>query len=115
MNYLDLDAVAGNAEFVLKLKGKEHSLQVATVETFIANMQDLESLSMNASAADELKVALAIVKRAFPTIPEADLKGLTVLQVKAIADFAQTANGEKVEKTDETADEGAEGNAPAAG
>lgn len=110
MNYLDLDAVAGEADFVLKLKGKEHKLKVATVETFIQNMQDLEGLSMSASAADELKVAVAIVKRAFPTIPEDELKELNILQVKAIADFAQSANGEKVEKISEDA----EGNAPAA-
>lgn len=111
MQYLDLDAVAGNAEFTLKLKGKEHKLKVATVETFIQNMQDLEGLSMTASAAEELKVALAIVKRAFPTIPEKDLNDLTVLQVKAIADYAQSANGEQVEKVSEDA----QGNAPAAG
>ncbi|WLR91002.1 hypothetical protein [Shinella zoogloeoides] len=110
MQYLDLDAVASNAEFTLKLNGKEHTLKVATVETFIQNMQDLEGLSMNASAADELKVAVAIVKRAFPTIPEKELRELNILQVKAIADFAQTANGEKVEKVSEDN----EGNAPAA-
>lgn len=110
MKYLDLDAVASKAEFTLKLNGKEHDLKVATVETFIANMRDLESLSMNASAADEMKVALAIVKRAFPTISENELNELNILQVKAIADFAQSANGEKTEVTKEDDS----GNAPAA-
>ncbi|WP_456868330.1 hypothetical protein [Galbibacter sp. BG1] len=104
MNYLDLDAVAPEAEFTLKLNGKKHALKVATVETFIQNMQDLESLSINANAAEELKVALAIVKRAFPTIPDEDLNNLTVLQVKAIADYAMQANGEKVEKIEEGAE-----------
>lgn len=110
MQYLDLDAVSSNAEFVLKLNGKEHKLKVATVDTFIQNMQELEGMSMNASAAEELKVAINIVKRAFPTIPVEELTSLTVLQVKAISDYAMQANGEKTEVTKETP----EGNAPVA-
>lgn len=107
-NYLDLDAVASEADFVLKLNGKEHKLKVATVNTFVANMKDLEALSLNATAAQELEVAVTIVKRAFPSIPEEELRELSVLQVKAIADYAMGANGEKTEAVKEDA----EGNEP---
>jgi len=110
MQYLDLDAVAAKSEFVIKLNGKEHSLKVASVETFLQNMKDLEGLAMNATVADEMRVAMNVVKRAFPTIPAKELDELTIIQIKAIADFAMTANGEKVE----TVEEDAEGNASAA-
>lgn len=106
-NYLDLDSVASEAEFVLKLNGREHKLKVATVNTFVQNMKDLEGLSMNATAGEELEVAVKIVQRAFPTIPEDELRELSVLQVKAISDYAMQANGEKTEgvKQDEVGNE----------
>ena len=107
---LDLDAVAAESEFVIKLNGTEHKLKPATVETFVANMKELEKLGVSASVAEELEVTIGIILRAFPTVTEAEVRALTMQQIKAISDFARTANGEKTEVEGESA----EGNAAAA-
>lgn len=114
-NFLNLDEVKPTIEFSFQLNGKRHELVPATVETFIANMNDLKSLGVNADPIDELQVMLKMIGRAFPTITEKELKKLTLDQAKAISEYARRANGEVVETTTDTGAEGdAEGNAPAA-
>ncbi|MER9176313.1 hypothetical protein NKH72_22295 [Mesorhizobium sp. M0955] len=98
--FLDLDAVTAKAEFTVKLNGKEHSLKIASVETFIQNQKELEKLSLAATATEELEVVIGIIKRAFPTMPESEVRGLNLIQLEAIKDFALGANGEKVEKVE---------------
>ncbi|RWI35426.1 hypothetical protein [Mesorhizobium sp.] len=108
--FLDLDAVTAKAEFTVKLNGTEHKLKIASVETFIQNQKEIEKLSLAATAAEELEVVIGIIKRAFPTMPEKEIRGLNLIQLEAIKDFALSANGEKVEKVEpaegETAAEG---------
>jgi hypothetical protein len=100
MKFLDLDAVAVEEEFTIKLNGKTHKLHFATVETFIANMKDFEKLGLNASTAEELDITMTILKRAFPTVTEEEMRNLTIHQMQAINDFARTANGEKTNITE---------------
>lgn len=106
--FLDLDSVTPEAEFVLKLNGKDHPLKTATVRTFVDNMKDIESLALDATVVQEIEISVKIIKRAFPTITDEELDELTLDQVKAISEYALGANGEKVE-----AQAGDEGNAPA--
>lgn len=113
MQYLDLDNVTNNVEFALKLKGKEHKLVEASVQTFIDNTKDIESLGVNASQSEEMDVTIRIIKRSFPTISDEDLMGLTMTQLKAINDYARTASAENVEKVIEDT-ENPEGNGQAA-
>lgn len=100
--FLDLDAVAKEAEFVVKLNGNNHSLKLATVETFVTNMKEIEKLGMAPSAEAEFEAVVGIVMRSFPTIPENEIRALNVLQIKALSDFAMTANGEKTEVSKES-------------
>lgn len=98
--FLDLDAVTADAEFTVKLKGKEHALKIASVATFIENQKAIESLSLSATQEEELEVVIGIIKRAFPTMPEEDIRGLNLVQLQAIKEFAMGANGEKAEKVE---------------
>lgn len=108
--FLDLDAVAPSVDFTLKLNGKEHPLKVASVDTFIKNMRELEALPVNASPIEEMEMTIKIILRAFPTLTEKEVRGLNLDQVRAISQFAREANGEIAEEEKETP----EGNADAA-
>lgn len=103
VKYLDLDAIAEEAVFTLKLNSKEHKLQVATVKMFAENMRDVQETTLDASITDELKVIVRIVKRAFPTMTDEDIENLTLPQLRTIADFALKASSEavSVEKQDD--------------
>lgn len=111
--FLDLDAVASNVDFSLKLNGKAHKLVEPSVDTFINNLKDVQSLSLSASPIEELEMSIKMILRSFPSIPEQELRDLRLTQIQAISDFARTAGGEAVENTAVPA-EGAEGNDPAA-
>jgi hypothetical protein len=111
--FLDLDAVTKEAEFSVKLNGKDHALKIASVSTFIHNQREMEKLSLAATAAEELEVVLGIISRAFPTMPMEEIRELNLIQLQAIKDFAMSANGEKVETEDPAKPaegEGAQGN-----
>lgn len=92
--FIDLDEVVPETEMVLKLKGKEHKLVPTSVDTFVTNLKALEGLGLNASMVDEIETTISIVKRAFPTIPEPDLRALTLPQLKKISDAARGVSGE---------------------
>lgn len=111
--YLDLDAVAPNVEFTIKIGGEVHKVKESSVEDFIANARAIEKLAMNASPIDEIELILEIITRALPTCPPETLRKMTLGQLLGIRDFVMTANGEKAE---EVPAEGAsaEGNAPEA-
>jgi hypothetical protein len=120
--FLDLDAVSSDAEFSLKLNGKEHALSEPSVDTFITNMRELETLSLNASPREEIEMSIRMIQRSFPTIPETELRALKLTQLKAIGDFARQASGQDAKseiasdgaEAGEGAAEGAEGNVVAA-
>ncbi len=113
--YLDLDAIESPVDFTIKLNGVEHKVVESTVADFIATARALEGLSLNGSVEKELEVSLSIIQRAVPTVPEAELRSLTLTQLNKIRDFVMTANGEKTEEVKPAGkDEGSSGNAPAA-
>lgn len=93
--YLDLDAVQIAQRFTVKLNDKVHELAEATVETFIANTRDIQALSLKSDVVDETELSIRLVKRAFPTMEEAELRRLKLSQVNALIEFARGANGEK--------------------
>lgn len=113
MNYLDLDSVQPESNFVLKLNGREHKLRETTIADFIENTKAVEKLGLNTSAVEEMELTIGMIRRSFPTLPEDELRSLTFTQLQAIVDYARQANGEVVEK-DDAKGEGAEGNAEAA-
>lgn len=105
---LDLDSISSNVDFALKLNGKEHKLVEPSVETFINNLKDVQSLALQADPAEELELSIKMIRRSFPTIPEKELRGLKLSQINAIADFARSSSGQVVEEVAATPD--AEGN-----
>lgn len=108
--FLDLDAVVSDVVFCIGLNDKKHDLVEPTVEVFIANMKEIEALSLTASPREELEATIRMILRSFPTMQEQELRNLRLTQLKKIQEFARAAGGEEVEKVTEDA----EGNAPAA-
>lgn len=113
--FLDLDAVKPETGFTLKLNGAKHDLVETDIETFIENSKDIERLGVTSSSTEELQLTIRMIKRAFPTILESELMKLKLSQLKAINDFALTANGEKAEEqiSGESEADGEAGNEPA--
>lgn len=102
--FLDLDALAKDEEYSVKLKGETHILKMATVETFIENTKSLEKLAAAATQEEEIEVILDMLLRAFPTMKREAINSLTLPQLVALKDFAMTAGGEKVAKTEDNAE-----------
>ncbi len=108
VKYLDLDSIASDVNFTIKLNGKEHQVIETTIEDFIANSELVEAQGLHSDPAKELKLMVKIIKRSVPTVDEAELLKLRFSQVAAIKEFVMTANGEMAEKSEEGA-AGAEG------
>lgn len=92
--FIDLDEVVAETEMTLKLNGKEHKMRQTDVETFVQNLKDLDKLGLNATMVEEVETTVAIVQRAFPTITPAELRKLTLPQLKKISDAARGVSGE---------------------
>lgn len=99
-HFLDLDAVAEERpEVTLKLDGKTHVLQQATVESFIKNTKLLQSLGVDGDMEAETGTVIKIIRSSFPTITEDRLWKLGLDQLGAVMKFARENNGEEeVEK-----------------
>lgn len=116
VRHLDLDAVLPPVAFSITLNGAKHELKEADVEAYLANIRDVQNLALAADIAEETEFSIKLVKRAFPTIQEAELRGLRLSQLQAIIDFARGANGEEVPADKvETAEASDDANPPNAG
>mgnify|MGYP001073623960 CR=1 FL=1 len=104
--FVDLDSVVDESPLQLKLNGKIHLLKVADVETFLINLKEIEELPLDASPRQEIELYMRLIKRAFPTIEDTELRKLTMAQLKKVNEVAQGVSGQKVEQTG-----GDEGNA----
>jgi len=95
---LNLDELAGD-EIVIILNGNEHKLKESTVEDFIANAKDIESVGKSASIEEEMELSKKMLKRSFPTLKDEDIMNLTMPQINKLVQFARDAGGEsKVEE-----------------
>lgn len=92
--YLDLDSLVGEIEFVVKLNGHEHRLKEASVGDFIANTKQLQAMDGKLTVEDELTQLMAMILRSFPTMKQADLTSLTVVQLNKLVETAFEINGQ---------------------
>ena len=95
---------------IIEVDGVKHPLVAATVETYIANMRDIQALAINADPVAELELGVKLIHRAFPTLSEKQIRGWTVDVIHQLAQIARGASGE-VATTDEAELPSAEGNA----
>lgn len=110
---LNLDEIVPEEGFAIKIKGETYELEIASIDTFVANTRAMKALPLRPDPEDEIEMVIGMILRAFPKLTRQVLGGITLPQLKAINDFARTAGGEKVE-TAVPANESAEGNAPEA-
>lgn len=111
--YLDLDALAAEEEFFVKLKGKDHKLEPMSVDAFINTTKLIQESKAEAGIEEEIQTLVKLLKMAFPTMSDADLRGLPLTHLNALLEFAMQKNGAK-EVTQEAEKEAA-ANPPKAG
>lgn len=109
---LNLDDIQQPEDKNVVLKGATHTFQPFTVGEFVAQLKEIEEIEAKGqlSPADYAEFSIKTVKRAFPTIPEQDLRELPIFKLKALTEFVKDVASDEVERGSEaTAD--AEGNA----
>lgn len=103
---INLDEITAPNAIEITLFGKSHKLQIATVDSFLENMKDLETLKVDATAEEQTNVGLRIIGRAFPSIDKGDLRKLNLYQLNKLRDLAREANDEVRAPDGEAKDEG---------
>jgi hypothetical protein len=113
ITYFDLDAVVPD-EVVIKLGGKQYALKPVSVDDFIKNSKMLQAID---GAANDLESTLAhtvdLLTRAFPTMSEKVIRGMSMLQMNKLVELAHGMNGQKASETSAAA--AATENPPTAG
>lgn len=100
VNYLNVDALVPVTK-TIELFGAVHDMHTVNVGEFIElttiseEVDAVEFADLSVSA--QMTKLIANVKTAFPTVPEADLKRLTVDQLTAIIKFISGILEEEVE------------------
>jgi endo-1,4-beta-mannosidase len=89
---VNIDALREESPFVLVIGDAEHKMQVATVQDFIENMKLIEGLGTNPSMTDEIEISIKVIARAFPTIPEKDIRQWQVSTIQKLFDIARGAD-----------------------
>lgn len=88
---LNLDEFETSIQKTVVLNGKRHAFAPFSVEDFINNLKEIDTYSKK----DEIPVTeffehmIRMVTRAFPTIPEADVRALPMEKLKALSDFVK--------------------------
>jgi hypothetical protein len=95
--------------------GTRHDMVTSSVETFLANVEAIESLDLNAGPRKELDVIIGIVLRGFPSLTEKTLRKWPVEVIQNLSDVVRGVGGEVATTDKAAADEAAaSGNAPKA-
>lgn len=106
---LNLDDIEQSEDKSVVLNSQTHVFRPFTVAEFIAQLKEIEQIEKNGdiSVADYAEFSIKTVTRAFPTIPENELRDLPVNKLKALTDFVrEVANDEADKGTDTTATAG---------
>lgn len=96
---LNMDEIQSEAKKVLKLNGNEHQLKEMSVSEFIkltleAEKDDGKEMLLSA----QVKKLVELAGNAFPTIPVAELKALSLDQLNTIISFARGGLEDEEEK-----------------
>lgn len=93
---IKLEDLASPSPIIIEVGGVKHPLVPATVETYIANMRDIEALSLNANPIEELELAVTLIGRAFPSLEVKDIRNWSIEVIHQLAQIARGASGEVV-------------------
>lgn len=89
---LNLDTIETKVDKTIVLNGVEHAFSPFTVEQFIEQLKEIEAIEngeRTLSIREYAEYSIKSIKRAFPTVPEAELRALHVDKLKAISDFVR--------------------------
>ncbi|MBY3231880.1 hypothetical protein [Rhizobium laguerreae] len=81
--------------------GKKHEMVPATVDTFLENLKDVETLGLDASPIQEAELTIRAIQRAFPTIDRKEIGGWDLDVIKSLYEMIITVNGEVVSQDPE--------------
>jgi hypothetical protein len=99
---LNLDQLETTIDKVVTIKGVDHRMTPLSVEDFINQMKEIDqATSSDMTALEMYELSLKVILRAFPTIPETQLRALNTFQIDSLYAFLK-------EKVDHAAEEGAE-------
>lgn len=93
--FLDLDAVKPEVDVSIKINGTTHNLVPPSVEDFLENTKMIQAAATQTDLQAQFDMTIKMLIRAFPTLPEKDLRGLTLPQLNRLIEFAQEHSGEK--------------------
>jgi len=96
---LNLDDLA-QEQRQLRWKGQVYQMKEMSVDDFIKITKMSESISKDATVAEQMDMAIQLISYSFPEIGVEQLKTLEMPQLNALVDFTMAAN--------EDAEEGAE-------
>jgi len=112
---LNLDTLEAPTDKQLILKGVTYAFQPFTVSDFIEQVKDSQALQATDSAnmADIIELSIKTIVRAFPGVPDAELRALTMTQLTAVSNFVRdVAESEAAPAATVTGAADASGNVP---
>lgn len=98
---LNLDAIETSQEKIIKVDDVDHVMSPLSVEEFVENMKELESIKAagaDLEPSEAFERSLKMILKAFPTLPEARVRKMKVHQVDAIFAFVQGENDEELKR-----------------
>lgn len=89
--FLNLDEFETKIDKRVKLNGVTHEFQPFSVEDFIDQLKEMEDFTKREEVpvSEYMTHMVGIVHRAFPTIPEDELRKLSMPKLKKLTDFVR--------------------------
>ena len=108
---LNLDELEAPVDKILTLKGKDNFYHPFTVQEFIDQMKKAETKDAESGVktSETVEYMVEMIMRAFPTVDEADLRGLPLDRMKLITDFVNDVVAEDATPEPETGSKKAKG------
>ena len=91
MKILNLDELETGIEKQVVLKGVTHKLHPFSVQQFIDNLKEIDAYAAmeTVTVQEVVEHMVKMISGAFPTIAEADIRGLPMEKMKALSDFVK--------------------------
>ena len=84
---LNLDDLPTGDEKTIVLKGKRHQMKPLSVGQFIEQQKTASKLETDDDLSGMVDLLVGTIGRAFPTMPEDELRGLTMGQLQSVFQF----------------------------
>lgn len=91
MQFLNLDEFETKIDKRVKLNGVTHEFQPFSVGDFINQLKEMEDYASREDVpiSEYMAYMVSVVRRAFPTIPEEDLRSMSMPKLKRLTDFVR--------------------------